>query len=163
MVLPKVKPWIKWIKYATAIALLALDFMLINRAIPINYFNNHVITTQWQNIATNRELQNSLKIASQKNQYTILEFYASWCTSCKKLEQDVFTNNKMQTALEKFNLLRVDITNLTDEKSVLLHSLQIYGPPAILFFDPAGKELKSKRVVGDVNKSEMLKLIQSLK
>jgi len=43
---------------------------------------------------------------------------------------------------------------LTDNDAIdteLMTSLGIYGPPAILFFDSSGKEIRPRRVVGEMS------------
>jgi thiol:disulfide interchange protein DsbD len=116
----------------------------------------------WHDINTVTELELSLAAAKQKQQYTLLEFYAYWCTSCKKIEATVFSNPEVVAKLAHFNLLRVDMTDMDPKQKQLLTLFNIYGPPAIILFDQTGAEILNKRVVGDINTHEMLRLINSL-
>jgi thiol:disulfide interchange protein DsbD len=45
-------------------------------------------------------------------------------------------------------LLQADVTRNTADDKALLQRFGIFGPPAILFFDEAGNEMRSLRVIG---------------
>lgn len=78
----------------------------------------------------------------------MLDFYADWCVSCKELEHITFADDGVRNALSGFVLLQADVT-ANDEKDKELQShYKIFGPPAILFFDSSGKELKNFRLIG---------------
>jgi thiol:disulfide interchange protein DsbD len=47
-------------------------------------------------------------------------------------------------------MLQADVTANDAEDSGLMSSLGIYGPPAIMFFDRNGNEIRHRRVVGDM-------------
>lgn len=51
----------------------------------------------------------------------------------------------MQASLANAVLLRADVTANSWNKAALLKHLQVLGLPAILFFDPAGRELTAGR------------------
>jgi len=78
----------------------------------------------------------------------MVDFYADWCIACKELEAYTFSDDKVQTALTDFVLLKVDVTANDDLDKELLKKFGIFGPPAILFFDQKGEELRNYRIVG---------------
>lgn len=117
---------------------------------------------RWQDINTVADLNASLAVAKKNNQATILEFYAYWCTSCKRIEATVFTDPEVVKRVASFNLLRVDLTEMDAKQKELLTYLNVYGPPAFLFFDATGNEIKNKRVVGELNTKEMLQILNSI-
>jgi len=59
-------------------------------------------------------------------------------------------------ALAGRRLLRFDITASTPEQRALLDRYQLFGPPALLFFDAEGDEEASRRVVGEIGATELL-------
>lgn len=148
-----------------SLLLCVLGAALIMNAVYIEFIaQNNVATTQtiiWKDITTVSELEESLFAAKNKQQFTLLEFYADWCTSCKKIEATVFTNPEVIKNLTNFSLLRVDMTNMNAVQKDLLSSLEVYGPPAILLFDKNGAEIESKRIIGEVSSTELLDLIRS--
>ena len=45
-------------------------------------------------------------------------------------------------------LLRADVTANSDDDRALLKRYTLFGPPALVFFAPAGNELPGSRVIG---------------
>ena len=78
----------------------------------------------------------------------MLDFYADWCISCKEMEKLTFTDPAVKAALTNTVLLQADVTANDDADKSLLKHFGIVGPPAILYFNPQGQELKPYRVVG---------------
>lgn len=98
--------------------------------------------------ALDRALKNSEKPI-------MLDFYADWCVNCVEFEQFTFSDARVKAKLEKFTLLKADVTKNTEEDKALQKAFSIYGPPAILFFKE-GKELSELRLVGFKNADEFL-------
>jgi thiol:disulfide interchange protein DsbD len=96
-------------------------------------------------------LQLALNDSKQQQRGTMLDFYADWCISCKEMEKYAFTNAKVLSALEDINTLQADVTDNDNIDTELMSSLGIYGPPAILFFDSSGQEIRNRRVVGEMS------------
>ena len=93
-------------------------------------------------------LNAGIQQASLQNKPVMVDFYADWCIACKELEAYTFSDSKVQTALTDFVLLKVDVTANDELDKELLRKYGIFGPPAILFFDQKGNELRNYRVVG---------------
>jgi thiol:disulfide interchange protein DsbD len=67
------------------------------------------------------------------------------------MERRVFTDAGVQSALAGVVLLRADVTANDEADRELLRQLGLFGPPAILFFDANGAELRPFRLVGYVD------------
>lgn len=78
----------------------------------------------------------------------MLDFYADWCVACKELEKFTFPDAAVRPKLEGMTLLRVDVTANNADDRALLKRYTLFGPPALLFFAPAGGELPGSRVIG---------------
>ncbi|MBS1209040.1 MAG: thiol-disulfide interchange protein [Proteobacteria bacterium] len=78
----------------------------------------------------------------------MLDFYADWCVSCKEMEAQTFSDPKIAAQLAGITLLQADVTANTPADRELLARFGLFGPPGILFFAPAGKEIAGKRVIG---------------
>ncbi|MBL8492579.1 MAG: protein-disulfide reductase DsbD [Rhodocyclaceae bacterium] len=78
----------------------------------------------------------------------MLDFYADWCISCKEMEKFTFADPQVAARLAGFRLLQADVTANSADDAALLKRFGLVGPPGIIFFDPAGKELAGLRVVG---------------
>ncbi len=88
------------------------------------------------------------RIAQASGKYVMLDFYADWCTSCKEMERFTFSDSTVQARLKNTILLQADVTANNADDKALLHRFQLFGPPAILFFDRHGKEQTGSRVIG---------------
>jgi thiol:disulfide interchange protein DsbD len=78
----------------------------------------------------------------------MLDFYADWCVACKELEKFTFTDEAVARKMAGMTLLRADVTANNDDDRALLKRYTLFGPPALIFFAPAGNELPGSRVIG---------------
>lgn len=99
-----------------------------------------------------------LKAQIGQGQPVMLDFYADWCVSCIEMEKFTFSDPSVQSALSGVKLLKADVTANTDNHKALMKELGIVGPPAILFFNAQGQEMRAQRVVG-FKKAEEFKAI----
>lgn len=95
-------------------------------------------------------IQRGIRAAADRQQWTMLVFYADWCVSCKELEAFTFSDAEVQRLLADAALLEADVTESGDNSNELLGRYSLYGPPAILFFDAAAREVEWARIVGFV-------------
>jgi thiol:disulfide interchange protein DsbD len=102
------------------------------------------VDTLFSTVKDITDLQQRLKTAKEKKQPVMLEFYASWCPSCKALDRDVLSNAKIQQQMQGFTKLRVDMTDRSDTMMYIATYYQVYGTPTVIFFDHDGKEIKSE-------------------
>lgn len=100
---------------------------------------------QFTRIHTVTELERTLKTASGP---VMLDFYADWCVACKEMEHMTFSNAEVARQLGKVVLLQADVTANTPEERALMKRFNLYGPPGIVFFNHAGKEVPQSRVIG---------------
>ncbi|MGD8408271.1 MAG: protein-disulfide reductase DsbD, partial [Thiohalophilus sp.] len=103
---------------------------------------------QFEKIKTVEDLDARLAEAKAAGQPVMLDFYADWCIYCKDFEKYVFTDPRVIDSLSGYKLLKADVTDNDDKDKALLSSLGLTAPPAILFFGPDGKEVRSQRLVG---------------
>lgn len=103
----------------------------------------------FERIGSVAELDHAL--ARADGRFVMLDFYADWCVSCIEMERFTFSKPEIKSQLEEMLLLQVDVTALNDDHRALLRRYKLFGPPAILFFNPAGGELEKVRVIGYQN------------
>ncbi len=109
---------------------------------------------QFKKILSVEQLNSELKKAQQSGKNVLLDYYADWCISCVELEKYTFTDANVIKSLDGFVLLQADVTKDNDDSSQLLKNYGLIGPPALLFFNSQGKELKQYRLVGYKNAEE---------
>ncbi|MBI5448368.1 MAG: protein-disulfide reductase DsbD [Gammaproteobacteria bacterium] len=102
-------------------------------------------------------------LAQAKGRYTMVDFSAEWCMACRELDEFTFSNASVKEKLKDMLLIRADITDVTPETKALQAKFGVVAPPTLVFFDPTGRCLKGKTIVGEVNADDFLKQIQTIK
>lgn len=92
----------------------------------------------------------------------MLDFYADWCTDCKTMEKTTFRDPAVLAALDDYLLLKLDMTDNTDEHQQMLKQLKVFGPPTLLFYDNSGQEQRAQRLVGHISADELLAHLSQL-
>jgi thiol:disulfide interchange protein DsbD len=105
----------------------------------------------FRQIKGNQGLQQALQDSGRQGRASMLDFYADWCISCKEMEKYAFSHPEVLAALANVTALQADVTDNDRIDTELMSSLGIYGPPAILFFDADGREIRNRRVVGEMS------------
>jgi len=114
---------------------------------------------QFTKINNLSELQAKLS-ATQRP--VMLDFYADWCTDCKTMEKTTFRDPNVIAAMDNYLLLKLDMTDNTDEHQQMLKHLKVFGPPTMLFYDAAGQEKTAQRLVGHVSAEGLLAHLSQL-
>lgn len=96
-------------------------------------------------------------LSESKGKRVMLDFYADWCTSCKELEHITFADKGVQEAWKDYVLIQADITENSDEEKALSKKFGLFGPPALIFYDKDGKEVKANRTIGFIEPAELIK------
>ena len=100
---------------------------------------------QFQPVTGLAMLEPALKSSAR---FVMLDLYADWCVACKEMEALTFSDELVKQRLNAMTLLRVDVTaNSANDKALMRH-FGLFGPPALLFFQPGGEELGNARVIG---------------
>jgi thiol:disulfide interchange protein DsbD len=93
--------------------------------------------------------EETLRKAQIQNKPVIIDFYATWCTPCRELEEVTFHDPEVVKRAEKdFVMVKVDVTqggNPFHEQ--LLQQYGVKGVPTVVFLDPGGKECRELRLV----------------
>ena len=163
----KAMSWVHLSAFATLIAsilLFGLTLQKINMSDNESISNttkpNHVSVLPFRQIQSLDDLSRELN--QRDNKMIMLDFYADWCVSCKEYEKLTFSNPKVKEHLSEYSLLQVDVTQNNAKHKALLKHFNLYGPPAILFFDKQHNELRAFRVVGYKNASQMMVHLKTL-
>ena len=65
--------------------------------------------------------------------------------------------------MQDFYRIQIDVTENNLEHKNLLNQFNLFGPPAIIFFNKQGKHLKQYDIVGYKNADEFLTLLTKIK
>ncbi|PKL80568.1 MAG: hypothetical protein CVV27_00175 [Candidatus Melainabacteria bacterium HGW-Melainabacteria-1] len=103
-----------------------------------------------------------LDSAKSRNKYVMVQFYATWCGYCKKMDQEVFTDSKVLGTLDKhFVPIRVVESSeqkvsyqgksVSEKELTAMHGVQ--GFPTMVFMNTEGEVIG--KIPGYVPPEEM--------
>ena len=102
------------------------------------------------------------KSISESKNITMIDLWADWCVACKELDKYTFSDQRVYESLNKINVIKFDVTENNSDHSKFLSDYKIYGPPALMFFDNNGTEIKAARIVGFIDADKFLDKLESL-
>ncbi len=106
-----------------------------------------------------------LQEAQKLKKPVIIDFYATWCTPCRALEETTFHDaSVVKQAESAFVMIRVDLTragNPAHER--LLQQYGVKGVPTIVFLNVSGKERQGLRLVDYLPADQFLGRMAELK
>ena len=127
-------------------------FPALARPSPVLHFTAiHSVAGLDQDVARARRLHRTVMV----------DFYASWCTSCKEMEATTFADPAVRQALSRTMLLRADVTANNANDRALLEHFGIFGPPTVAFYDAEGRQLRRFQVVGYMDAGEFLRQLHA--
>ncbi len=89
-------------------------------------------------------------IAERDGKPSLVYVTADWCVTCAVIDRNVLSDPAVQNDLARFNLVRVDVSGNTPEQQKIMQSLQVVGPPTMIFVDSEGRETAGTRLIGDM-------------
>lgn len=94
--------------------------------------------------------------AADRGQMTLVEFTAEWCISCEVIEQEVFTDSSVKTALQDVQRLSIDVTEYDATDKTVMQHFGVVGPPTLMWFGPDGQEQRNARIIGELDAEAFL-------
>lgn len=110
-----------------------------------------VLCSQFINAAEVSSLEEARKLALATNKIIIVDFWATWCGPCKKMDKDTWSNDKVKLALEDFIFVKIDI----DREREIASKYDVSSIPNVFFLDGNGVEINS--FVGYKDADEIMK------
>jgi thiol:disulfide interchange protein DsbD len=109
------------------------------------------------------ELDGKLAQAKAAGKPAILDYFATWCTDCVRMEKATFTDPQVRAEMERFVRLQVDVTDPNDpETKAIKQRFGVFGPPALLVFGADGAERRDLRTYGFKPPQSFLALLRKL-
>jgi thiol:disulfide interchange protein DsbD len=97
------------------------------------------------------ELKEAVAIANEQGLLVMVDLYADWCVACKEFEHYTFPEPSVQSEFSHFQLIKIDLTESSNESIEVMDEYSVFGLPSILFFNTHGEELNTQRVTGFLN------------
>jgi len=144
----------RWLKAGVGVACLVLATFLL---------------TSWlmrgPGVAWKPYSEQTLQEAQNLKKPTIIDFYATWCTPCRELEDVTFHDASIVKEAESdFVMVKVDVTkggNKLHER--LLQEYGVKGVPTIVFLNANGQERRDLRLVDYIPPDQFLGRMAELK
>jgi thiol:disulfide interchange protein DsbD len=122
---------------------------------------------QWTVIRTGENVQAFLdeKRAAAKaaGRPVMIDFWATWCVYCKKLDKTVWNVPEVVAEAQRFETIKVDATDPDDEEMVAIkEELRVSGLPLVVFIDSRGEVLHGQSS-GFKPAADMLAVMESIR
>ena len=104
----------------------------------------------------------ALAAARAAGKPAILDFYATWCKDCVRMEKGTLADPRVRAALKGYALIQADVTETNAETNAIKQRYKVLGPPALLFFAPNGEEKTALRFYGYRAVPEFLALLEKI-
>lgn len=157
-ILPKSGKWMMVIKNLTGGLLLVVAALMLQRLIP-NSNDTKINALHFQTVHSISAVETGLKTGAHNHQIVLLDFYASWCVSCKELDETTFKDPAVIARLSNYVLLRADVTEDSADEQLLMQHFNIVGTPTLVFFKDQ-QELPNTRIVGYISTKPLLKKLE---
>ena len=145
------------------ILLIAIGVVQIIGAIRGNTDFMHPLTkyeTHFVKIKSYDELNKAIKGTDKP---VLLDFYADWCVECVRMERATYSKLPVQKELDRFLVLKADVTVQDDIDKDLMKQFKIVGPPATLFFGKDNQLIKQYSFFGFKGPEDFIEHLQKIK
>ncbi len=111
-----------------------------------------------------RQLDEQLAQAKISGKAVLLDYYAEWCTDCRRMEKATFDDPRVQQIMnDRFVALQVDVTDPNnDDTEAIKKRYGVFGPPAMLFFDKSGKRMENINFYGFKGPDDFIALLNKI-
>ncbi len=146
---------------------LIILFLVIGTAALINYiYTGGVLkkeATQKQNgISWLTDEPSSLALAAELKKPVMIDFTASWCKVCLKLDHKTFTNLEVIKESKRFVCVKIDTETDLPEIDKIEKKYNIKGLPKIVFVNSSGRLLTDKTINQFVGPDDLLKIMKQV-
>jgi thioredoxin:protein disulfide reductase len=90
----------------------------------------------------------------------IIDFWADWCTACKELDRNVWSDPQVRAEAARFVAVKLDGTDGSDAFNALADRFAVVGLPTVVLLDARGREAPD-RVLGAVGAAEMISRLRA--
>jgi thiol:disulfide interchange protein DsbD len=98
--------------------------------------------------------------AAQDDRPIIMDFYATWCSPCRELDETTFHDPGVVSKSKNFIMIKIDLTSGNNPTfDELIKNFRIKGVPTVVFLNPDGLERRDLRLLEFIGPAEFMKLM----
>ena len=143
-----------WIRAGVGVACLVLSTFLVTSSL-----------MRGPGVAWRPYSEEILQEAQNLKKSVVIDFYATWCSPCRELEEVTFHDAALVKEAESdYVMVKVDLTkagNRLNER--LLREYDVKGVPTVVFLDRNGKEKRNLRLVDYLPADQFLARMAEIK
>jgi thioredoxin:protein disulfide reductase len=112
-----------------------------------------------------KDVDQALLDGKRMHRPVMLDFWATWCPACLKLDKQTFSDSRVSSEIERFIAVKVDCSGSADDEG-LQKLMERYGAmdlPTLRFVDGSGNLLEEPTVKGFVSPDRMLGLLRKIR
>ncbi len=128
-VLPKPGRWMEWVKYGMGVVIVLLA---------LNYAWNAWNGFRWTRGESDSRvaLAQGLKEAASTGKPVFIDFWATWCKSCRTMDETTFRDESVKKALEPFVVVRFQAEQPADPATkAILDAYGVHGLPSYVVLE----------------------------
>lgn len=110
-----------------------------------------ILCSQFINATEASSLEEAKKLALATNKIIVVDFWATWCGPCKKMDRDTWSDESVKAALDNFVFVKIDI----DRDKEIANKYNVSAIPNVFFLDGNGATLNNS--LGYKTSAEILK------
>ncbi|MFK8011781.1 MAG: protein-disulfide reductase DsbD [Marinicellaceae bacterium] len=142
--------------------LIAIGVVQIIGAIRGNSDFMHPLTKYETHFVKIKSYEDLEKAILETDKPVLLDFYADWCVDCIRMERASYSKLPVQKELERFLVLKADVTDQDEIDKELMKKFKIVGPPATLFFDQNNQLIKQSSFFGFKGPEDFIEHLQTI-
>src|SRR5690606_35540660 len=89
------------------------------------------LTADWREVKTMADLEAAIARAEQAGKPILIDFGASWCNPCHELEAKTFSAPEVEAELAKYELVKIDVSDPTDEQQAMQTAFHATELPSV--------------------------------
>ena len=107
-------------------------------------------------------LQRKIAAAKEMQKPVMIEFFATWCPFCKKVDTEVLSNDNIRNKMKAFATIRVDISERNPELAKIMEQYQVLGVPTMIFIDKHGNQVNADSVNQEITVESLQPMLDKL-
>jgi len=98
-------------------------------------------------------LEDAKKMAIATNKLILVDFWASWCEPCKKMDSESWSKDEIKEVMDNYVSVQIDIDKYTE----IANKYNVRGIPYVFIMDPNGKVIYQR--MSYMSKGQVKKLL----